>query len=123
MANSPDTTPSTSFTQGDSADTYTMTVTNTGNAPTDGTTPVTVTDIVDPNISMTSISGSGWTCDTSNDPTEVCTETGGSGGGPAVLKPGQSYPPITLTVQRAARHRVRQPGLDRRAARDQRASP
>ena len=48
---------------------------------------------------MVSISGSGWTCDTSNDPTEVCTETGGPGGGPAVLQPGQSYPPITLTVQ------------------------
>ncbi len=99
VANSPDTTPSTSFTQGDAADTYTLTVTNTGNAPTDGTTPVTLTDYVDPNISMTSISGTGWTCDTSNDPTEVCTETGGAGGGPAVLQPGQSYPPITLTVQ------------------------
>jgi uncharacterized repeat protein (TIGR01451 family) len=48
---------------------------------------------------MVSIGGSGWTCDTSNDPTEVCTETGGPGGKPAVLKPGQSYPPITLTVQ------------------------
>jgi exo-1,4-beta-D-glucosaminidase len=99
VADSTDTTPSTSFTQGDSADTYTLTVTNSGNAPTDGTTPVTLADIVDPNISMTSIGGSGWTCDTSNDPTEVCTETGGSGGGPAVLAPGQSYPPITLTVQ------------------------
>ena len=99
VASSPDTTPATSFTQGDSADTYTLVVKNTGNAPTDGTTPVTLTDIVDPNISMTSISGAGWTCDTSDDPTEVCTETGGSGGGPAVLQPGQSYPPITLTVQ------------------------
>jgi hypothetical protein len=99
VADSPDTTPSTSFTQGDNADTYTLTVKNTGNAPTDGTTPVTLTDIVDPNISMTSISGTGWSCDTSNDPTEVCTETGGPGGGPAVLQPGQSYPPITLTVQ------------------------
>jgi exo-1,4-beta-D-glucosaminidase len=99
VANSLDTTPSTSFTQGDSADTYTLTVTNTGNAPTDGSTPVTLTDIVDPNISMVSIAGTGWTCDTSNDPTEVCTETGGPGGKPAVLAPGQSYPPITLTVQ------------------------
>ena len=44
------------------------------------------------------MTGSGWSCDTDNDPTEVCTETGGSGGGPAVLQPGQSYPPITLTV-------------------------
>jgi uncharacterized repeat protein (TIGR01451 family) len=99
VANSPDTTPATSFTQGDSADTYTLTVTNSGNAPTDGSTPVTLTDIVDPNISMVSIGGTGWTCDTSNDPTEVCTETGGPGGKPAVLAPGQSYPPITLTVK------------------------
>ena len=98
VAHSSGTTPATSFTQGDSADTYTLTVTNTGHAATDGTTPVTLTDVVDPNISMVSISGSGWTCDTSNDPTEVCTETGGSGGGPAVLQPGQSYPPLTLTV-------------------------
>ncbi len=86
------------FTQGDSADTYTITVTNTGTAATDGTTPVTVTDVVDPNISMQSISGTGWTCNTDNDPTEVCTETGGAGGSPSVLQPGQSYPPITLTV-------------------------
>jgi exo-1,4-beta-D-glucosaminidase len=99
VANSPDATPTTSFKQGDSADTYTLTVTNSGKSPTDGTTPVTLTDIVDPNISMTSIGGSGWTCDTSNDPTEACTETGGPGGTSAVLKPGQSYPPITLTVQ------------------------
>jgi len=98
VAHSPDTSPSTSFTQGDAADTYTLTVTDSGKAPTDGTTPVTLTDVVDPNISMTSISGSGWTCDTSNDPTEICTETGGPGGTPSVLKPGQSYPPITLTV-------------------------
>ncbi|HEX3490279.1 MAG TPA: hypothetical protein VHU92_13085, partial [Streptosporangiaceae bacterium] len=98
VAHSPDTTPATSFTQGDSADTYTLTVTNTGRTATDGSTPVTLTDVVDPNISMVSISGSGWTCDTSNDPTEVCTETGGPGGGPAVLQPGQSYPPLTLTV-------------------------
>jgi exo-1,4-beta-D-glucosaminidase len=99
VAHSPGTTPATSFTQGDSADTYTLTVTNSGNAPTDGSTPVTLTDIVDPNINMISIGGSGWTCDTSNNPTEVCTQTGGPGGKPAVLRPGQSYPPITLKVQ------------------------
>jgi exo-1,4-beta-D-glucosaminidase len=98
VANSPTATPSTSFTQGDTADTYTLTVTNSGHAATDGSTPVTLTDVVDPNISMVSMTGPGWTCDTSNDPTEVCTETGGSGGGPAVLAPGQSYPPVTLTV-------------------------
>jgi len=99
VAHSPDASPATSFKQGDSADTYTLTVTSSSKSPTDGTTPVTLTDIVDPNIAMVSIGGSGWTCDTSNDPTEVCTETGGPGGSPAVLQPGQSYPPITLTVQ------------------------
>jgi exo-1,4-beta-D-glucosaminidase len=98
-ADSPDTTPSTSFTQGDKADTYTLTVTNSGNAPTDGTTPVTVTDILDPNVGFVSVSGSGWTCDSSNNPTIACTETGGSGGKPEVLQPGQSYPPIKVTVQ------------------------
>ena len=99
VANSPDTTPPTSFTQGDNADTYTLTVTNNGHAPTDGTTPVTLTDIVDPNLNFVSAAGSGWTCDSSNDPTITCTETGGPGGAPAVLAPGQSYPPVTMTVQ------------------------
>jgi exo-1,4-beta-D-glucosaminidase len=98
VANSPTASPSTSFTQGDTADTYTITVKNTGSSATDGSTPVTLTDVVDPDMSMVSMTGSGWTCDTDNDPTEVCTEAGGSGGGPAVLQPGQSYPPITLTV-------------------------
>jgi uncharacterized repeat protein (TIGR01451 family) len=101
-ADSPDTTPSTSFTQGDKADTYTLTVTNDGTAPTDGTTPVTVTDILDPSVSFVSVTGSGWTCDSSNNPTITCTETGdtgGTGGTPVVLQPGQSYPPITVTVQ------------------------
>jgi exo-1,4-beta-D-glucosaminidase len=99
VANSPDTTPSTSFTQGDNADTYTLTVRNSGTAATDGSTPVKVTDIIDPNINFTSIAGSGWTCNSTNNPTLTCLETGGAGGEPAVLQPGQSYPPITLTVQ------------------------
>ena len=99
VADSPGTTPSTSFTQGDNADTYTLTVRNSGTAPTDGSTPVKVTDIIDPNINFTSISGTDWTCNSANNPTLVCTETGGAGGKPAVLQPGQSYPPITLTVQ------------------------
>jgi exo-1,4-beta-D-glucosaminidase len=98
VAHSAGTTPATSFTQGDAADTYTLTVTNSGSSPTDGSTPVTLTDIVDPNITMASVSGPGWKCDTSNDPTEVCTQAGGPGGKPAVLRPGQSYPPVTVTV-------------------------
>jgi exo-1,4-beta-D-glucosaminidase len=99
VADSPDTTPSTSFTQGDNADTYTLTVTNSGHGPTDATTPVTLTDIVDPNLNFVSAAGSGWTCDSTNAPTITCTETGGPGGAPAVLAPGQSYPPVTVTVQ------------------------
>ena len=99
VAHSPDTTPSTSFTQGDSADTYTLTVTNSGHAATDGKTPVTLTEIVDPNLGFVSAAGSGWTCDTSSNPTITCAETGGPGGAPAVLQPGQSYPPVTVTVQ------------------------
>jgi hypothetical protein len=100
-AYSPDTSPPTSLTQGDNADTYTITVTNVGHVATDGVTPVTVTDVVGNNeidLNYVSISGTGWTCDDSQAPTIVCTETGGSGGGPAVLAPGQSYPPLTLTV-------------------------
>jgi exo-1,4-beta-D-glucosaminidase len=99
VANAPGSTPSTSFTQGDNADTYTLTVRNSGTAPTDGSTPVKVADIIDPNINFTSIAGTGWTCNPDNNPTLVCLETGGAGGKPAVLQPGQSYPPITLTVQ------------------------
>jgi uncharacterized repeat protein (TIGR01451 family) len=99
VAHSPDTTPSTSFTQGDNADSYTLTLTNSGTAPTDGTTPVTLTDIVDPNLNFVSVTGSGWTCDSSNNPTITCSETGGPDGTPAVLRPGQSYPPVTVTVQ------------------------
>jgi exo-1,4-beta-D-glucosaminidase len=99
VAHSPDTTPSTSFTQGDAADTYTLTVTNSGRAPTDGKTPVTLTDIVDPNLNFVSAAGSGWTCDSSDNPTIICSQASGPGGAPAVLAPGQSYPPVTVTVQ------------------------
>ena len=101
VAFSPTTSPSSSFTQGDGADTYAITVTNQGHVPTDGTTPVVVTDVVGNNgtdLDYDSMSGTGWTCDASQNPTITCTETGGAGGGPAVLGPGQSYPPLTLTV-------------------------
>jgi exo-1,4-beta-D-glucosaminidase len=98
-ANSPDTTPSTSFTQGDRADTYTLKVTNSGTAPTNGSTAVRLTDILGPNLRFASVTGSGWTCDSSSKPTIRCTETGGSRGRPVVLRPGQSYPPVTVTVR------------------------
>jgi exo-1,4-beta-D-glucosaminidase len=87
------------LTQGAGAGTFTVNVKNSGGAPTDGTTPVTLTDVVDPDLSFVSMAGPGWTCDPSNNPTIVCGETGGPGGRPAVLAAGQSYPPLTLTVQ------------------------
>jgi hypothetical protein len=59
---------------------------------------VTLTDIVDPSLSFVSAAGSGWTCNSSNNPTITCAETGGPGGAPAVLRPGRSYPPVTVTV-------------------------
>jgi exo-1,4-beta-D-glucosaminidase len=97
-ADSP-TTPSTSFTQGDKNDTYNIVVKNVGTHSTDGTTPVTVSDtLAGDELGFVSITGTGWTCDSSQDPLITCTETGGSGDGPAVLQPGQSYPPLTLTV-------------------------
>jgi exo-1,4-beta-D-glucosaminidase len=99
VAHSPDTTPSTSFTQGDTENTYTLTVTNSGHVASDGKTPVKLTEIVDPNLGFVSAAGSGWTCDSSGNPTITCAETGGPGGAPAVLQPGQSYPPVTVTVQ------------------------
>jgi exo-1,4-beta-D-glucosaminidase len=92
VANSPATTPATSFTQGDTHDTYTLTVTNSGNAASDGTA-VTLTDVLDPDMDLVSIAGSGWTCDTSNDPTEVCTYAG------SAVAPGAALPPVTLTVR------------------------
>lgn len=86
---------STAFTQGDAADAYTLTVTNSGPSPTDGT-PVTVTDVLDPGVSLVSLAGAGWTCDTSNAPTLTCTRAD-------VLPPGQAYPPLTLTEKLGAR--------------------
>ena len=94
VANSPDTTPSTSFTQGDTADTYTLTVKNSGKAPTDGT--VTLTDIVDPSIAWCRSAAPAGPATPPTTRPRCAPQTGRAG---AVLQPGQSYPPITLTVQ------------------------
>ncbi|HKF22128.1 MAG TPA: DUF11 domain-containing protein [Candidatus Angelobacter sp.] len=76
------------FTQGQTGQTYTITVTNSGGQPTDGST-VTVTDTLPPaGLTATGISGTGWTC--SLGPL-TCTRTD-------VLAPKASYPDITLTV-------------------------
>lgn len=75
------------FTQGDTGDTYSITVTNNGDKSTDGTT-VTVTDTLPTGLTATSIAGTGWTCTLG---TLTCTRTD-------VLAANGSYPAITLTV-------------------------
>jgi uncharacterized repeat protein (TIGR01451 family) len=79
------------FRQGDSADTYTLTVTNGGGTASYGT--VTVVDTL-PMSGLTAIglSGMGWSC---NLGTLTCTRSD-------ALNPSSSYPPITLTVSVAA---------------------
>ncbi|MFD5430257.1 DUF11 domain-containing protein, partial [Streptomyces sp. NPDC127084] len=67
--------------------TYTLTVTNSGDGATDGTT-VTLTDTLPAGLTAASLSGTGWTCVLA---TLTCTRTD-------ALDPGESYPPITLTV-------------------------
>lgn len=74
------------FRQGDTGDTYTLTVTNIGLGPTAGT--VTVNDTLPAGLTATAISGPGWTCATAP---LGCARND-------VLIAGGSYPPITLTV-------------------------
>src|SRR5439155_3135309 len=78
------------FVQGQIGATYTITVTNSGTAPTSGT--VTVTDTLPTGLTATNIAGTGWTCDT---PTVTCTRSN-------PLANGSSYPTITLTVNVAS---------------------
>jgi hypothetical protein len=73
------------FIQGDIGDVYTVVVTNVSGAPTT-TGLVTVTENPPSGLSVTSISGSGWTC---SFPT--CTRSD-------ALLTGQSYPAISITV-------------------------
>ena len=74
------------FAQGDIGKTYTITVTNSGNAPTTGN--ASVSDILPPGEVATSISGTNWNC---TQPAGPCTRSDALGA-------GSSYPPITLTV-------------------------
>ena len=74
-----------SFVQGQSG-TYTIVVNNVGPGPTVGT--VTVTDTLPTGLAVLSMSGSGWTCNTS---TATCTRS-------SALASNASYPAITLTV-------------------------
>ncbi|HLJ44419.1 MAG TPA: nidogen-like domain-containing protein [Bryobacteraceae bacterium] len=75
-----------SFHPGDTADTYTIVVTNSGGSTTTGT--VTVTDQLPSGMTATGMSGLGWTCTLSS---KTCTRTD-------ALAAAASYPPITLTV-------------------------
>jgi DNA/RNA endonuclease G (NUC1) len=74
------------FTQGDTADTYIISVANVGSLPSSGT--ITVTDILPAGLTATDISGDGWTTDL---PSLTCTRSD-------ALPAGASYPFITVTV-------------------------
>jgi uncharacterized repeat protein (TIGR01451 family) len=78
------------FAQGGTG-TYTISVSNGGNAPTSGT--VTVTDTLPTGLTATAFSGSGWSC--SLTPTLSCSR------GDA-LAAGATYPAMTLAVSVAA---------------------
>jgi uncharacterized repeat protein (TIGR01451 family) len=75
-----------SFTQGDTADTYTIIVTNIGGLASSGT--ITVTDSLPASLTATAMSGSGWTV---NLGTLTCTRSD-------TLAAGAAYPPIIVTV-------------------------
>jgi uncharacterized repeat protein (TIGR01451 family) len=74
------------FSQGQTVgSTYTITVSNSGTAPTAGT--VTAVDTLPPSMLATAISGAGWTCPTLTS----CNRSD-------ILGVGASYPAISLTV-------------------------
>ena len=76
------------FAQGQVGATFTVTVSNAvGAAPTNGTT-VTVVDTVPGGLTLTNISGTGWTCVVA---TATCTRSD-------ALAAASSYPPITVTA-------------------------
>ena len=66
--------------------TYTVTVTNVGDLASSGT--VTVTETPPPGLTITALSGTGWTCTVA---TRTCTRSN-------PLAPGASYPAITVTT-------------------------
>ena len=78
------------FRQGDSADAYTITVTNSGVGPTLGA--VSVADTLPAGLTATAMSGTGWTVNLN---TLTATRSD-------VLAAGASYPALTVTVSVAA---------------------
>jgi uncharacterized repeat protein (TIGR01451 family) len=69
---------------------YLLTITNGGTIPTSA--PVSVNDPLPSYLTLVAISGTGWTCDFNS---VTCTRTDS-------LAPGNSFPPISLTVNIAA---------------------
>jgi len=69
--------------------TFTIRVTNVGSGPTTG--PVTVTDVPPREMTITALSGTGWTCVVA---TDTCLRTSSD-----ALAPGKSYPDITVTAR------------------------
>ncbi|HWI62691.1 MAG TPA: DUF11 domain-containing protein, partial [Symbiobacteriaceae bacterium] len=78
------------FTPGQTGATFSITVTNAGAGPTLGA--VTVTDTLPTGLTLTGLSGSGWTCPPGG---ASCTRSD-------ALAAGASYPAITATVDVAA---------------------
>jgi len=74
------------FTQADSGDAYSLTVSNIGSSASVGA--ITVSNALPAGLTATAISGSGWTA---NLATLTCTRS-------ESLSPGAAYPPITITV-------------------------
>ncbi len=74
------------FTQADSGDSYSISVTNVGAGASAGA--VTVTHALPPGLTATALTGPGWTVNLTN---LTCTRSD-------ALQAGAAYPPITLTV-------------------------
>jgi uncharacterized repeat protein (TIGR01451 family) len=79
------------FTQGQNG-VYTIVARNNGNFDSSGM--ITVTDTLDPNLTLVSATGLGWSCSAAAQ-VETCTTS-------AVIAAGAAAPPITLTVKVAA---------------------
>ena len=79
------------FFRGQSGASYQIVVSNVGATATDGSL-VSVTDTLPTGLTASGLSGSGWNCTVA---TLTCTRSDG-------LAAGQSYPPLTLTVNVAA---------------------
>lgn len=75
------------FLQGSSGNTYTVTVTNSGAGDKSASQAVSVTDAPTSGLTVTAMSGSGWTCTT----LPTCTRSD-------LLAAGNSYPSITVTA-------------------------